>query len=304
MGAATGSVSVRPAWARSWPPKAEREAVELGAPAVLAILVGGWLLELIVFAITGPGLAPPAPSDTPTRFVTRLLVVPGAITVGISLGIVLVLGWHRAAGLGLGSASRWGIVPFAILLVATAVTLSLPDVSGAGPGFVGLFFLGVLLAALAEEIMFRGFLQHGLTRRIGGRRAVLVGSLLFSGAHIPALVVQGQVDSMTLVVLFGFGVLLCRIRTATGSIWLPTGVHTLWNFVTFLVVGSAASLEDISPAFVAVKLIPVLVGLVIALRLLARAPDSKRPAAPIVVFATQPGLALFPPPPPPLPTEP
>jgi membrane protease YdiL (CAAX protease family) len=304
MGAATGSVSVRPAGARSWPPTAEREGVELGVPAVLAILVGGWLLELIVFAISGPGLAPTVPSDTPTRFVTRLLVIPGAITVGISLGLVLVLGWHRAAGLGFGSASRWGVVPFATLLVATVVTLGLPEVSEAGAGFAGLFFLGVLLAALAEEIMFRGYLHHGLTRRLGGRRAVLVGSLLFSGAHIPTLVVQGQLDAMTFVVLFGFGVLLCKIRTETGSIWLPTGVHTLWNFVTFVIVGSASSVEDISPAFVAVKLIPVVAGLVIAVRLLARAPDLKRPAAPIVVFTTQPGLALFPPPPPPLRTEP
>lgn len=77
-----------------------------------------------------------------------------------------------------------------------------------------------------------------------------VGSLLFSGAHIPTLVIQGQVDAMTLVVLFGFGVFLCRIRTATGSIWLPTGVHTLWNFMTFVVLGSAGSLEDIPAAFV------------------------------------------------------
>jgi membrane protease YdiL (CAAX protease family) len=304
MGAVTGSVSVRPAWARSWPPTAEREKVELGVPAVIAILVGGWLLELIVFAITGPGLAPPAPSDTPARFVTRLLVVPGAITVLISVSIVLVLGWHRAAGLGPGRASRWGIVPFGVLLVATVVTLGLPQVSEAGRGYAGLFFLGVLLAALAEEILFRGFLQHGLTRRIGGRRAVLVGSVLFSAAHIPTLVIQGQVDSTTFVVLFGFGVLLCKIRTETGSIWLPTGVHTLWNFVTFVVVGSVPSLEDISPAFIAVKVIPVLAGLVIAVRLLARSPDLKRPAAPAVVFTTQPGLAFFPAPPPPLRTEP
>jgi membrane protease YdiL (CAAX protease family) len=278
--------------------------MELSVPAVVAILIGAWLLLLVIFAAAGPGLAPPTPSGSRTGFVTRQLVVPSAITVVMSLGIVFLLGWHRAVGLRIGTASRWGVVPLSALLVATVLTLGLPQVSEAGPGFVGLFLLGLLLAALAEEILFRGFLQHGLTRQIGGRRAVLVGSMLFSAAHIPTLVIQGLLDPVTLVALFGLGVLLCRIRTATGSILLPTGVHTLWNFVIIVVVGSGRSLEDNPAAFLGVlQLITIVLGVVIGVRLLARTPDPKRPAAPMVVFPTQPGLALFPPPPPPLRTE-
>lgn len=278
--------------------------MELSVPAVVAILVGGWLLLLIIFAAAGPGLAPPTPSDSPTQFVTRQLVVPSAITVVMSLGIVFLLGWHRAVGLEVGTASRWGIVPFAALLVATVVTLGLPQVSEAGPGFVGLFFLGLLLAALAEEILFRGFLQYGLTRQIGGRRAVLVGSLLFAAAHIPTLVIQRQLNLVTLVAIFGLGVLLCRIRAATGSIWLPTGVHTLWNFVIIVAFGSVRSLED-DPVviFAVLQFVMIVVGVVIGVRLLARPPDPERPAPPMVVFTTQPGLALLPPPPPPLRTQ-
>jgi membrane protease YdiL (CAAX protease family) len=232
------------------------------------------------------------------------LVVPSAVTVVMSLGIVFFLGWHRVVGLGIGRASRWGIVPLAALVVATVVTLGRPEVAEAGPGFVGLFSLGLLFAALAEEILFRGFLQHGLARQIGGRRAVLVGSLLFAAAHIPALVVQRQLNLVTLVGLFGFGVLMCRIRSATGSIWLPTAVHTLSNFVTIVALGSVRPIEDDPVAFLAVlQFVPIVVGLVIGVRLLARAPDPKRPAAPMIVFAIQPGLALLPPPPPPLRTE-
>lgn len=280
--------------------------MDLSLPAVLAILVVGWLLLLVIFATAGPGLPPPPHSDpgSPTVFVTRQLVVPSAITVVMTLGVVFLLGWHRAVGLGIGSASRWGFVPLAILLVASVVTLGLPQVAEAGPAFVTLFFLGLLLAALAEEILFRGFLHHGLTRQIGGRRAVLVGSLLFAAAHIPTLVLQRQLNPMTLVAMFGFGVLLCRIRAATGSIWLPTGVHTLSNFVTIAALGSVRSLEEDPAAFLAMlQFVLIVVGVVIGVRLLARTPDPKRAAAPIVVFPTQPGLALFPPPPPPLRTE-
>jgi membrane protease YdiL (CAAX protease family) len=278
--------------------------MDLSLPAVLAILVVGWLLLLVIFAAAGPGLAPPAPSGSPVRLVARQLVIPSAATVVMALGIVTLLGWHRVVGLGMGTASRWGIVPFAILVVATAVTLGLPEVGEAGPAFVMLFFFGLGLAALAEEILFRGFLLHGLTRQIGGRRAVLVGSLLFAAAHIPTLVIQRQLNPMTLVAMFGFGVLLCRIRAATGSIWLPTGVHTLSNFVIIVALGSVRSIEDDPVAFLAVfQLVLIVVGVVIGVRLLARMPDRKLPAAPVVVFPTQPGLALFPAPPPPLRSE-
>jgi membrane protease YdiL (CAAX protease family) len=279
--------------------------MDLSVPAVLAILVAGWLLLLVIFGAAGPGLglAAPPPSDSRILFVTRQLVVPSAITVAMSLGIVFLLGWHRVVGLGIGRVSRWGIVPLAGLVVSTVVTIGLPQVAEAGPGFVGLFFVGLLLAALAEEILFRGFLQHGLTRRIGGRRAVLIGSLLFAAAHIPALVVQRQLDPTTLVGLFGFGVLMCRIRATTGSIWLPTGIHTLSNFVIIVALGSARSLEGTAAFLAIMQFIPIVVGLVIAVRLLARTPDPKRRAAAVIVFPTQPGLALFPPPPPPLRTE-
>jgi membrane protease YdiL (CAAX protease family) len=295
-------VRTREGRARDWPPRTERESVELSVPAVVAIFVGGWLLELLAFAAIAEGAIPSlAPFGSPNRAVTRLLIIPGAMTLGISIGIVLVLGWHRAAGLGLGSASPWGIAPFAILVVASVVTAGLPEVSSSGPGFLGLLLLGVFLAATAEEVLFRGFLAHGLARRIGGRRAVLIGSLLFSAAHVPALVNQGQIDAMSLTVLFGFSVLMCKIRAETGSIWLASGVHTLWNFVTFAVLGTTSLAENIPPAFVAIKVIPVLAGLVIAGRLLA-ARDSNDPVAPLPpVFTSLPALAMLPPPPPPPP---
>jgi hypothetical protein len=99
---------------------------------------------------------------------------------------------------------------------------------------------------------------------------VQVGSALFAAAHIPALVgqdvVQGGVGA-ALFVLFGFGVFLCRVRAATGSIWFASGVHALWNFITVGVVGLAFSIDDVPAAFVAIKLVPVVIGLVIAVRL-------------------------------------
>jgi hypothetical protein len=113
--------------------------------------------------------------------------------------------------------------------------------------------------------VFRGFLLHGLGRRMGGRDAVLLGSALFSAGHVPSLLsaeLDGGGIAISLVVLFGLGVLLCRIRVATGSIWFASGVHALWNFVTVAVVGFSTT--DVPIALALLKLVPIVIGLKLA----------------------------------------
>lgn len=45
--------------------------------------------------------------------------------------------------------------------------------------------VGVSAARLTEEVIFRGFLLHGLTRRSGGRTAMFASSVLFAVYHVP-----------------------------------------------------------------------------------------------------------------------
>jgi membrane protease YdiL (CAAX protease family) len=204
--------------------------------------------------------------------------------VALSVGLVLMLRWQRVTGLGLGRIDPWGTVPLAVFAVATVVTFTMPHVSSRGPAFIGMILAGLFLAALSEEILFRGFLLHGLGRRLGGRDAVLLGSALFSAGHVPSLLsaeLDGAGIAISIVVLFGLGVLLCRIRVATGSIWFATGVHTLWNFVTVAVVGFSTT--DVPIALALLKLVPIVIGLKLATAL------SKRPRP---VIASPPTTAL------------
>jgi membrane protease YdiL (CAAX protease family) len=255
----------------SWPPTAPRQGVELSTAALLGLLLAVFLGYVLAFVATSgrPPSASTWPSGSPSEIVLRGLVLPGAIGLGIAVGLVVALGWRRAAGLGSGSASPWGTVPVAVFGLAGIVTLSLPG-AVADRGFTALLATGLFLAALCEEVMFRGFLQHGLTRRLGGPAAVTLGSALFSAAHVPSLATAkapaGEV-AVTLVVLFGFGVVLCRIRTATRSVWCATGVHALWNFVTVGAVMWASSRERVTTAFGLAKLGLVVTGLVLAARL-------------------------------------
>jgi membrane protease YdiL (CAAX protease family) len=280
----------------AWPPRAARAGSEPSSLVVLILLTVGYALMLGVFALTPAGTLPSvAPYGSAGEMVTRELVVPSAIVAALSLVLVLVMGWGRASGLTVGSAAPWGVIPLVGFGLGTLAVARLPQVAANGRGLVGLVMLGLLLAAFAEEMLFRGFLLHGLTRTMGGRAAVLLGSALFAAGHIPSLVVarlEGGGIAASLVVIFGLGVLLCRIRVATGSIWLATAVHTLWNFVTVAAVGTASSIDAVPGAFVALKLVPVLVGLGLAVRL-ARSPRAaadEPPMPPAVLVAPVPAV--------------
>jgi membrane protease YdiL (CAAX protease family) len=242
---------------------------------------------LLAFAAAARGTLPYlSPYGSAEGFVTRQLIVPSAIVVAMSVGLVLMLRWQRVTGLGLGRIDPWGTVPLAVFAVATVATFTMPHVSSRGPGFIGMVLAGLFLAALSEEILFRGFLLHGLGRRMGGRDAVLLGSAVFSAGHVPSLLsaeLDGGGIAISLVVLFGLGVLLCRIRVATDSIWFASGVHTLWNFVTVAVVGFSTT--DVPIAVALLKLVPIVLGLKLATSL------SKR-SRPGVVTATVPATAI------------
>ena len=300
-----------------WPPAAEREGTELSLVRVWAILAGAMLAQYLVFEAAADA-TPFATSwsTSPHVAVTRQFVLPAALAAGISLAVVLVLGWYRAGGLPVGRASPWGTVALGVLMIGAALSLAQPGVGSRGPDLLALVVLGLLVSAVSEEVLFRGFLQHGLARRLGGGTAVLVGSAVFSTAHVPGLVsmrTPAGTIAVTLVVIFGLGVVLCRIRAETGSIWLASGVHALWNVVTIGWVASSAPADGLEPLFAAMKLVPVVMGLVMAVRLgrtrrWASAPPMPVPASvrgflvvppPPVPVRTAAGALLPPPPPPP-----
>ena len=164
--------------------------------------------------------------------VVRQLIAPNLVELVLWLFVIAGLGWRRAVGLLPGTASLWGIVPLALFWIAMFLTAGLWNVVSKGPGVVGLAAVGFFIAALTEEIACRGFLLHGLTRRLGGTRAVLLSSAVFAALHVPTYVGQG-VEHLTgpLLAAFGFGVMMCRIRVATGSLWFPTAIHAMYNLI-------------------------------------------------------------------------
>jgi membrane protease YdiL (CAAX protease family) len=81
----------------------------------------------------------------------------------------------------------------------------------------------VIVAPVAEEVVFRGYLYPAAKRFCGPAGAIVFSSLVFAAAH-------GNV--VALLPLFALAVILCLLYEFTGSIWACISVHFLFNAAT------------------------------------------------------------------------
>src|SRR6185295_4285737 len=145
-----------------------------------------------------------------------------------SLGLTLHSGWLR--DLVLGSVIGFAAIGIgvAIAMIGSGLRLSigaggLPLMARSMMGSAGL----LIVAALAEEAMFRGYGLQTLARAHLAWLGVLLTCVLFGSAHLgnPNVV---PVFTMVNTALAGvmFGVAYLRTR----SLWLPWGIHWAWNW--------------------------------------------------------------------------
>jgi uncharacterized protein len=89
----------------------------------------------------------------------------------------------------------------------------------------------LLLAALTiaapvfEEVLFRGFMFHGIQQsRLGNIGAILITSLVWSAIHL-------QYDVSHVAIIFGAGILFGIARASSNSLYLLIGLHALMNVI-------------------------------------------------------------------------
>ncbi|WP_367870561.1 lysostaphin resistance A-like protein [Luteolibacter sp. Populi] len=81
----------------------------------------------------------------------------------------------------------------------------------------------VIVAPVAEEIVFRGYLYPAAKRFCGPVCGIIFASMVFAAAHA---------NVVALLPLFILAVLLCLVYELTGSIWANISVHFLFNAAT------------------------------------------------------------------------
>lgn len=100
-----------------------------------------------------------------------------------------------------------------------------------------LFFL----VAVSEEIFFRGILFRMINRRWNIWAALVISALIFGGLHILN-------DNATLwssiAIAIEAGSLLSAAYAYSKNIWLPIGIHWIWNYTQGNILGFPVSGED------------------------------------------------------------
>lgn len=176
---------------------------------------------------------------------------------GVGAGLGFAAGWIATRGMvrriirgvrgsDLGAGLGWGILSVGVVLtvgvaaqfIAGLILKETPDAlahealallvdrEGAMGGWWWLAIgYVVVIAPVVEEVIFRGFVQEGLGRWLGGRRwvAILGTSVVFALIHIPS------VDGQALVPLFVLSCLLGVVRERTGGVWAGVIVHGIFN---------------------------------------------------------------------------
>ena len=194
-------------------------------------------------------------------------VIPGSlIFVVIVVGVVGFLhyrGLQVAPQLGLGRVSAlrvvgWALglvfVAFALSAIANLLTMSALQGRVEQQPLVQLFrdvaqrqdrgaiaqiiFAGAVLAPVCEEFLFRGFFYAVGKRYLGPLASGFVTALLFAGIHQSLTAFAG---------LFVLALCLTLAYERTGSLFVPIGMHALYNLTSLGVVYLQATGHFSSP---------------------------------------------------------
>ncbi len=217
-------------------------------------LRAGWQIGLFVLALTGTSLAFVVPlleflttRDAlllNTAFLAALLTATWIVTRFVNrkplTAVGLAVNAHTMRQLGLGCLLGWLMLTaiFGVEYMLDYVKVVAVEVS-LGEG-VQMFFTAILffaIAAMAEELLFRGYPFQTLVRGIGFVPAVVLTGLLFGAAHLrnPNANTYGFINTVLVAAVF------CLAYWRTRSLWLPFGIHFGWNFSQTVLYGFPTS---------------------------------------------------------------
>jgi membrane protease YdiL (CAAX protease family) len=223
----------------------------------LAIAIGFTVAQAVAIAISW-FLLPHGPEDFPTHLadgdvLSFITIFSGVVELLLIALLAKWRGWQPAKYLGFqrpaGLLSTAGWV--AVTLILGWIHSLFAPLAGveSPPEFMAktwsttdslpLLIVGIgLMAPLAEETFFRGFLHAGWKGpRLGILGTGILTSLLWTSLHI-------QYGRYELLYIFFFGILLTMARTRSGSIWTPIFMHAANN--SLAIVGMAWEIPGLS----------------------------------------------------------
>lgn len=182
----------------------------------------------------------------------RLVLMQALIGLAAVAGMAVLVDRRPLVDLGLGGGRGggipsifWGLVIGVVL--ASVVTLFIAAVSGrhvhpdwflnaTWPGVAGIV-VTLVVAALMEEALFRGYLFVNLGEGYGTGRTILLTAVAFAAVH------GSNPDGGILAWfnIFLVGVVLAQLRVLTGGLPVPFGLHLGWNLALGIGYGMPVS---------------------------------------------------------------
>jgi hypothetical protein len=230
------------------PPPAEDGSWERRVPlwTPFAVALAAFVLASIAYAViaSAAGLSTAEADEAPGPVLGATFVQDALLIAGAVLAVGLGVKSGAAAALGLRTTRFWPAVGWAAavlgafwlasgILVAIfgeppeqEITEEIKSEDGALAlaGYVG---ITCLIAPIAEEVFFRGFLFPVLRARAGVAWGVVITGALFSLVHALGSPIEA------LIVLFVLGAGLCLLYLRTGSLLPCIGLHALNNAISF-----------------------------------------------------------------------
>ena len=210
---------------------------------IIAIISTGTFV--LLKALIEPLLLFDLPFRAPFRFILDGLAELFIATIIVFIFSYLLKDKKLLRNLFVGKSLRlfiWGAVVGLISILAGSLILYLMgSISFTESDFMLTyllaFFVFFLLAAVTEELFFRGFIQNQFAKTCNKYLAVLFGSVLFTLIHI----FNADISFISFFNIFLAGYLLGLMYLYKNNLWLPIGFHALWNisqsFIGFDVSG-------------------------------------------------------------------
>lgn len=184
-------------------------------------LLQPWLIMVLVAMVVGEGAMPVTAwlfSSVKYKCGWRALGFrPFKVRNGLILAALVV-----AAGL---------LISFLYDILMTSLGEGPPstvaqDFTQTGLGLAIIVLLAVVVAPIAEETFFRGFLFTGIGKRYGYGWGAVLSALFFAVAHV--------MQPGALLPIFILGLLLAWLYIRTGSIWTCILAHLAYNSIGLL----------------------------------------------------------------------
>ena len=121
-------------------------------------------------------------------------------------------------------------------------------IASANTSYLALLFGAFVIQSLAEEILSRGFLLPSLAKKTSLPVAILVSSTAFALPHLASVVeAEGAFAVIGVANLYLVSLVFSMLFLLRSNIYIVAGLHCVWNFILYGVMGLAVSGSEANP---------------------------------------------------------